>query len=83
MPRVLMNFQQLNDWVVHFIEADCRTLIGRRTHYFLFATEEEFRTFVSRCNIENIEDFEITMWNWSRGSNYCNLTYEQYARLKT
>jgi len=34
MPRVLMNFQQYKDWVVYFIEADCKTTIGRRTRYF-------------------------------------------------
>jgi len=39
--------------------------------------------FISRCNIENMEDFEISMWNWARGSNYCNLTDEQYSKLKT
>ena len=83
MPRVLMNYQLYDHWVVHFIEADCKSTIGRRNRFFEFATEEEFRTFVSRCNIENTEDFEISMWNWARGSNYCNLTDEQYARLKT
>jgi hypothetical protein len=40
MPRVLMNFQYYKDWVVHFIEADCRTTIGRRTRYIHFASED-------------------------------------------
>ena len=78
-----MNFQLHDHWVVNLIEGDFKTTIGRRTRYFEFATEEGFRTFVSRCNIENMEDFEISMWNWARGSNYCNLTDQQYARLKT
>ncbi|WP_157468063.1 hypothetical protein [Edaphobacter aggregans] len=34
MPRVPMNFQHYKDWVVHFIEADCRTTIGHQTRYF-------------------------------------------------
>lgn len=29
MPQVLMNFHN-NGWWVHFIEADCRTTIGRK-----------------------------------------------------
>jgi hypothetical protein len=59
MPRVLMNFQQLNDWVVHFVEADCKTTIGPRTRYFHLATEEEFRAFVDRCNLESRADYEV------------------------
>ncbi|WP_035356856.1 hypothetical protein [Edaphobacter aggregans] len=80
MPRVLMNFQHYKDWVVHFIEADCRTTIGRR--YFHFATEEGLRTFVSRCNVEDMADFEHAMRAWARGNSYANLTEEQYHKLK-
>jgi hypothetical protein len=82
MPRVLMNFQHYKDWVVHFIEADCRTTIGRQTRYFHFSTEESFRAFVSRCNLEDTNDFEHSMGAWARGSNYANLTEDQYAKLK-
>jgi hypothetical protein len=81
MSRVLMNFQLRDGWHVHFIEADCRTTIGQRTHYFSFANEGEFRAFVSRCNIEDTADFEHCMRAWSRGSTYCNLTPAQYAKL--
>ena len=49
MPRVLMNFQHYQDGAAHFIEADCRTTIGRQTGYFHFATEEGLRSFVSRA----------------------------------
>ena len=70
MPRVLMNFQHYKDWVVHFIEADCRTTIGRHTRYFQFATEEGLRSFVSRCNVEDMADFDRSMRAWARGSNY-------------
>jgi hypothetical protein len=83
MPRVLMNFQYYKDWVVHFIEADCRTTIGRQTRYFHFKTEQSFRTFVSRCNLEDSADFERSMRAWSRGGNYASLTEEQYAKLKS
>jgi hypothetical protein len=31
MPRVLLNFGHREFWSVHFIEADCRTLIGSKT----------------------------------------------------
>jgi hypothetical protein len=82
MPRVLMNFQLYKGWVVHFIEADCRTTIGQRTRYIHFPTEQDFRAFVSRCNLEDLEVFEHAKRAWSRGSNYCNLTDEQYAKLK-
>ena len=82
MPRVLMNFQRHNNWVAHFIEADCKTTIGRRTRFFEFATEEGFRTFVSRCNLENPADFEDQIDRWSRGSAYAHLTDEQYKKLR-
>ena len=57
-------FQHYKDWVVHFIEADCRTTIGRQTRYFHFATEEGLRSFVSRCNVEDMADFEHVMRAW-------------------
>ena len=83
MPRVLMNFDHYKEWVVHFIEADCRTTIGRRDRFFHFAIEEDFRAFVSRCNLEDVDKFNRGMAQWARGSNYCNLTEEQYAKLKS
>lgn len=82
MPRVLMNFQFLDGWTVHFIEADCKSIIGRRTRYFKFATAHEFREFVSRCNLEHPNGFEAAMQNHARGSEFCRLTDEQYARLR-
>ena len=43
MPRVLMNFDRYSGfWWVHFIEADCRTLIGPKTRYYRFATRMVF-----------------------------------------
>jgi hypothetical protein len=58
MPRVLMNFHLHDGWIVHFIQADARSTLGPRTRYFQFATEEEFRAFVSRCNVEDLDEFE-------------------------
>src|SRR5947208_286433 len=34
MPRVLMSFDHRDCWSVHFIEADCRTLIGPKMRYY-------------------------------------------------
>jgi hypothetical protein len=82
MPRVLMNFQLRDGWHVHFIEADCKTTIGSRTRFFTFSTEESFRDFVSRCNLEDVAEFEHSMRAWSRGSNYANLSDEQYQKLR-
>ena len=83
MPRVLLNFQHYKDlWSVHFIEADCKTLIGPITRYYDFATLEGLRAFVLRCNPEDIAKFDRSVSAWSRGSNYANLTDEQYAKLK-
>jgi hypothetical protein len=49
MPRVLLNFQHYRQlWNVHFIEADCRTSIGRKTRYYHFATLDGLRSFVVR-----------------------------------
>jgi len=81
MPRVLMNFQQYKDWVVYFIEADCKTTIGRRTRYFHSPNEAEFRAFVGRCDLEDPAEFEERMTNRARGSLFANLTEEQYKKL--
>jgi hypothetical protein len=71
MPRTLPNFQLYgNLWSVHFIEADCRTLIGPKTRYYHFATLDGLRSFVLRCTPENVPEFERSIRAWSRGSNY-------------
>jgi hypothetical protein len=67
---------------VHFIDADCRTTIGRQTRYFQVKTVESIRAFASRCNLEDTADFEGSMRAWSRGSNYASLSEDQYAKLK-
>jgi hypothetical protein len=43
--------------------------------------EEGFRAFVSRCNLEDLDKFDRSMAQWTRGSNYANLTEQQYAKL--
>jgi hypothetical protein len=82
MPRVLMNYDHCEFWSVHFIEADCRTVIGPKTRYYHFATVDGLRAFVIRCNVEDLAKFEHSLRAWGRGSNYVNLTDEQYAKLK-
>jgi hypothetical protein len=83
MPRVLLNFDQYNDlWSVHFIEADCKTVIGPATRYYHFATLDGLRSFVVRCNPENMPGFERSVRAWGRGSNYVNVTDEQFGKLK-
>jgi hypothetical protein len=83
MPRVLMNFDHYKDlWWVHFIEADCETVIGPESRYYRFATLDGFRAFVVRCNLEDLKKFEHSVQTWGRRSNYVNLTDEQYAKLK-
>lgn len=83
MPRVLLNFDhRIVGYAVHFIEADCHTLIGAKTRYFTFPDDDALRDFVKRCSIEEIEDFEISLRAWGRGSNFVQLTDEQYAKLK-
>ena len=46
-------------------------------------TEESFRDFVSRYNLEDMADFEHSMRAWSLGSNYVNLSDEQYQKLRS
>ena len=83
MHRVLMNFQLYGElWSVHFIEADCKTRIGRQTRYIQFATVDGLRSFVLRCSPEDMAQFERCMRAWGRGSNHCNITDEQYAKLR-
>jgi hypothetical protein len=82
MPRVLLNFQQYQDLLsVHFIEADCKTVIGLYDRYYEFATLDGLRSFVLRCN-PDMPEFERSVRAWSRSSNFVNVTDEQYARLK-
>jgi hypothetical protein len=83
MPRVLLNFQEYAGvWSIHFIEADCRTLIGPRPRYFDFATLDGLRAFVRRCHPDDMAEFEHSAQAWGRGSNYVMLADEQYAKLK-
>jgi hypothetical protein len=83
MPRVLLNFQNYDNlWSVHFIEADCKTLIGSPTRYYHFATPDGLRAFVQRCSPEDMDKFEHSMRAWGRGSNYVQLTDEQYRKLR-
>jgi hypothetical protein len=83
MPRVLLHFDRYNGlWWVGFLEADCRTSIGPQTRYFRFATLDGLRTFVVRCNPENMQEFAHGVRDWGRGANYVNLTDKQYGKLK-
>ena len=83
MPRALMNFGHRGfGWSAHFIEADCRTLIGPQTRFYRIATVDGLRAFVIRCNVEDLAKFEHSLRAWGRGSNYVNLTDEQYAKVK-
>jgi hypothetical protein len=83
--RVLMNFQSYSGlWSVHFIDADCRTPIGKKTRYIDFVSLDDLRAFVKRCNPDagTIEEFEHDISAWGRGSIYVNLTDEQIRKLQ-
>ena len=41
-----------------------------------------FRSFVLRCNPEDMPKFEHSVRAWGRGSNYVSLTDEQYGKLR-
>lgn len=83
MARVLMNYDHYKAlWWVHFIEADCRTLIGPTTRYYHFATMDGLRSFVIDCNVRDLAKFEHSVRAWGRGSDYVNLSDDQYAKLK-
>lgn len=83
MPRALLNFDHRDfGYTVHFIAADCRSGIGRATRYFRLPSDVELRAFVLSCHVEDIADFEISLRSWGRGSNYVQLTAEQYAKLQ-
>ena len=83
MPRILMHFDHYrNLWWACFLEADCKTSIGPPNRYFRFATLDGFRSFVLRCNPENMPEFEHAVRAWGRGGNYVNVTDEQYGKLQ-
>ena len=78
-----MNFDCYKSlWWVHFIEADCKTPIGSTTRYFHFATVDGLRSFVVRCNVGDLAKFEHSVRAWGRGSEFANLSGEQYDKLK-
>ena len=83
MPRVLMHFDRYRSlWWVGFMEADCSTPISRPTRYYHFATLDGLRSFVVRCNPEDMDYFENSVRAWARGTSYVNISEEQYAKLK-
>lgn len=81
--RVLMNFQLRERWTVHFLEADCKTVLwpGR---YYDFESVDRLREILVRAAAppETFEEFDRCVRSWSRGSVYLDLTEEQYGRLK-
>jgi hypothetical protein len=82
MPRALLNYDHCDfGWRVHFIKADCRTLIGSKTRFYRISTVDGLRAFVIRCNVEDLGKFEHSLRAWGRGSNYVSLTPEQYNKL--
>jgi hypothetical protein len=84
MPRVLMHFDRYNGfWWFGFLEADCKTSIGRPNRRYRFVTLDSFRWFVIRCNPEDMADFERSVRAWTRGSNYVNVTDEHYEKLRS
>jgi len=84
MPRVLLNFDHHRDgWNVHFMRDDCRSRIGSRTRYFKFPALHDLRSFVERCQPKDVTlvGFDHSVRAWNRGSEYVNLTDEQYAKV--
>jgi hypothetical protein len=80
----MLNFQlYAYAWTVHFIKDDCRSDIGSRTRYFKFATLDSLRAFLTRCQPEDttLAGFDRSVRAWSRGSEYVQLTDEQYGKL--
>jgi hypothetical protein len=59
MPRVPLNSSATKTYGAFTSEADCRTLIGPLNGgYYHFATLDGLRSFVLRCNPENMPEFE-------------------------
>jgi|GEM_PF-3325376 len=83
MHRVLMNFQNFNGWTCHFIEDDCKTLIGQRMKNYHFPTLDALRSFVQRCNADSttLAKFDECITQWGKGSVFLNLTHEQYFKI--
>jgi len=82
MPRVLMNYQHYKTFTCHFVQEDARSTIGHRTRNFDFGTLDDLDAFFQRCNPEEASELRNNMQRWGRGSAWCNLTDEQYARLE-
>ena len=78
-----MIFQHRKQWVVHYMEADCRTPVhaGRYYHY---SSLDELLQILTNANAppDTFEEFARNICQCSRGSVWLNLTDEQYAKLK-
>jgi hypothetical protein len=82
LHRVLMNFQHRVKWTVHFLKADCKTPL-REGRYYDFEVVEQVREILMRAAPPAaFEEFEHRVRARIRGSDYLDLTEEQYARLK-
>jgi hypothetical protein len=57
--------------------------IGSPTRNFKFATLDGLRSFVTRCQPEDatLVGFDHPVRAWARGSEYVQLTEEQYGKL--
>jgi hypothetical protein len=48
----------------------------------LLYSTDGLRSFVIRCNVGDLAKFEHSVRAWGRGSEYANLSVDQYAKLK-
>jgi len=80
--RVLMTFQHRDTWTVTFLEADCKTPVGRRLS---FANPDKIIDLAKRggvtMNLEARQGIEHGI-SIGRGGVWLFLTPEQYAKLK-
>lgn len=82
MPRVLLQFDGYKDWWrVSFLQADCRTVVGRGLR---FRDPERIRELLRRANAgeEDFYKFEHELEMRGRGSVWLELTPEQYEKLR-
>jgi hypothetical protein len=79
-----MNFHHREHWVVHFLEADCKTVIGPGARYYHFAGLESLRAMILRTepDAKTLAEFDNCVRSSGVGSIFLELPDDQYQLLK-
>jgi hypothetical protein len=61
---------ELRGWTCHFMQADCKTPVSG---FIDFTSLESLRTFLLRCNPEDVAHLDLCISAWGKGSAWVNV----------